>query len=358
MRFHCGKLSFGEKLFDFLLRFSSNPGKGILDKDSLDVAGTGVLPIVQLMVLEFAEYTNERLKKFDLQPIEIYTCIYFGLDPKNIYETSIAKEDCIRLFLSLFETISRTQPGPEVRCSIEMIFDKKGMITAAEKNSYLGKDLISVFRDNFECGRLTIRQCMKKLFSDAGSLPTLDGNPNSFLTPTVLTNLRLNIAKLGEAKRLTQLFTSALNGNSFNRFSVSFVGYTAPIIILVKHTIQNHLGEKTKGLLGAFVSTTTKDEFAYYGDSQTVIFTLQPELKFFHTYKGKGGSNYAYLNTKRIPNSKYPVGMGFGGKDYREFRLWLDSEMFSNSKIFAMDDTYCPGALSSGFEEILKVSFT
>lgn len=87
-----------------------------------------------------------------------------------------------------------------------------------------------------------------------------------------------------------------------------------------------------------------------------MIFSFLPSLRAYYAYKGKGGQNYVYLNTKKISNSKYVTGLGFGGnKEYKEFRIWLDDDIMEKSYTFPFDETYPQGALSGGYEERLNV---
>ena len=66
------------------------------------------------------------------------------------------------------------------------------------------------------------------------------------------------------------------------------------------------------------------DSLAYFGNAETFLFSIEPQFKTFYTFNGKGGSNYVYLNTKKINNSVYNVGLGFGGENNEFHRIWID----------------------------------
>lgn len=64
------------------------------------------------------------------------------------------------------------------------------------------------------------------------------------------------------------------------------------------------------------------------------------------------------MNTKSIERSKYKVGLGFGGNpDHTSFRLWIDDEIESNSKVASEDDTYQPGYIAGELEGRISIAF-
>jgi len=68
--------------------------------------------------------------------------------------------------------------------------------------------------------------------------------------------------------------------------------------------------ERKSHVFGGFARAGWNDELKYNGDSEHYIFSLIPHFKSFYAYRGQGGTNYTYMNTKRIQGSKYKVGLG------------------------------------------------
>jgi len=116
----------------------------------------------------------------------------------------------------------------------------------------------------------------------------------------------------------------------------------------VKHV---EVADETRGkerksfVFGGFSRAGWSDELKYQGDSESYIFSLAPNFRSFYAYRGQGGTNYTYMNTKRIQGSKYKVGLGFGGDSYKNYRLWLDEELESGSCVSPDDATYEKGFL-------------
>ena len=55
------------------------------------------------------------------------------------------------------------------------------------------------------------------------------------------------------------------------------------------------------------------------------MFKLNPEMDFYTSDLGEGGTNYFYLNS--ISNERFGKrrGIGFGGdEDKKNFKLWID----------------------------------
>ncbi len=112
------------------------------------------------------------------------------------------------------------------------------------------------------------------------------------------------------------------------------------------------------GIFGAFINTPIRDYLGFYGSPDTFLFRYKPDYKSFHTYNSQGGQNFFYLNSKKIQNSKYPCGLGFGGEDYENFRIWLDADILEKSQSNDFDKTFENGALtdsSTNFLSIMKI---
>lgn len=109
------------------------------------------------------------------------------------------------------------------------------------------------------------------------------------------------------------------------------------------------------GVFGAFVNLEPVDRLGYFGNGQSFLFRFEPEFRVFNTYNTQGGQNYFYLNSKKMQSSSYPCGIGFGGEDYTNFRLWLDNDLSEKCQSGDYDKTYENGALTDSATKYLKV---
>lgn len=66
-----------------------------------------------------------------------------------------------------------------------------------------------------------------------------------------------------------------------------------------------------------------KDKARFHGNPNNCLFQLEPT---FEVLRANGeGSNYQYMNSRKIEFSVYGCGIGFGG-DYSDHRFWIDGE--------------------------------
>ena len=293
--------------------------------------------------------TYSQLSQFDMQPIELFGMIHTRCFDGHIKDTKIDKKVAVEMFCEIIALISGERVPADLRTAVSLIFENEDSIT--------GGALLSKYRDHFEHGRMALKAGLKALMKREGSaIPAFDQPSASILNKSLLAVLRMSCGPLSRVDSIQCLFNSMKHGASFNRLVHSGLGYTAPTIILVKHTYKSTDGASHKGLIGAFSSANWVEDLGYWGNTETFIFTLAPRVRFLYAYKGNGGSNFAYLNTRRIPNSKYKAGFGFGGKDFRDYRIWLDDDLLQDSTTNFNDDTYPLFALNEGYEEKLQVA--
>ena len=107
-------------------------------------------------------------------------------------------------------------------------------------------------------------------------------------------------------------------------------------------------------IFGAFTTNEWKDELSYYGDEHSYLFSLAPKYTCYRTKHEE--QNFQYMNSKKVQNSRYKVGvgkeirnsfiiLGFGGKNYDNYRIWIDEAIESSSYCNPSDDTYETGYL-------------
>lgn len=132
-----------------------------------------------------------------------------------------------------------------------------------------------------------------------------------------------------------RIYSSFLDGRSFNRLEWSLLGYSGPTVVLVKTTSQ--------AVLGAFASATWKNSKEFYGNSACFLFELEPELKVYRSEGG--GENFMYLHSDRdsVACQGHPHGLGFGGSPDKP-RLFIP-ETFEQCSAGVLDKTFHPGEL-------------
>lgn len=304
-----------------------------------------------MLLLDPGLYVYEATKKKELNMIEIFVAVYLDTFSSSLRDTVISYETAVDMMVGIVELISCSPASADLKKGMATLFSK-------EKKDITCEFFYSTFRDNFEHGRHALRDAFKaQFFGQKPLLPTFNPEQASILDRNILGLVRMATSKMKLGTEMPCLYNSLKGGSSFNRLAFGLVAYPAPSLLLIRHTYKTTEGQSYKGLIGAIVTTEWKDELGYWGDSHVTLFTLLPKVRFLYSYKGKGGSNYVYLNTKKISMSKYQVGLGFGGQDYKNFRLWLDDEILDKSSTHYEDETFPMWALSDGYEERLRVVF-
>ena len=63
-------------------------------------------------------------------------------------------------------------------------------------------------------------------------------------------------------------------------------------------------------IFGGYSQRPWEDSLSYCGDHQTYVFSMAPRFKCMYSFRGDGGTNYTYLNTRKIEKSVYKMGLG------------------------------------------------
>lgn len=134
-----------------------------------------------------------------------------------------------------------------------------------------------------------------------------------------------------------RLYSSFMDGRSFNRLKCAVLGYQGPTVVVIRTTV-NHV-------IGALGDTKWLDERNFNGTAESFLFALAPAVK---VHKPTGGeSNFVYLHTKDRrgildpQHNGLPHGIGFGGS-LSEPRLFVP-ESLEQCKAGYLDGTYEPG---------------
>jgi hypothetical protein len=344
---------FVERLFDFARNFNSSTDdfadSPFLDHRALRIISILFITLVELLLLEPGQFNFEEVKDFDFNPIEIFTAIILNKLWDKLRDFEISSDTAVQIIGSAIELVSQEKLSSICEQGIQRLFENHpGGLTC---------DLLySTYRDNFEYGRMSLKDGFRDLLlRRSSSLPTFKSEGQTILNQSILAMMRLASNKITTVKELHLLYNSLQSGCSFNRLANGLVAYSAPSFLLIRHSYKTIDGQTVRGILGAIIDSEWKDELGYWGSPNSVIFSLAPKTKFYYGYKGKGENNYVYLSTTKISNSKFPTGLGFGGTNYKDFRIWLDDELLHKSKTHGFDNTYPVGDFSDSYEEYLKV---
>jgi hypothetical protein len=179
------------------------------------------------------------------------------------------------------------------------------------------RDMTYNIKNNFPYINKMVKLYFSGKFVEPGiplRLPELE-EESQILNKELLGVFYLSNSFFHNLPKLQLVYSTAKSGTSFNRLALSLRGYEAPTLILVKHVevADEARGKERKSFVfGGFARVGWSDELKYNGDSESYIFSLAPNFKSFYAYRGQGGTNYTYMNTKRIQGSKYKVGLGMG----------------------------------------------
>lgn len=104
-----------------------------------------------------------------------------------------------------------------------------------------------------------------------------------------------------------RLYTSDIDGLSFNRLQHSLVGYGGPTLMIIRAV--------SGGIFGAFTGSSWKESGSFYGKDDVFLFQIDPCVGVYRPRSLSGGSNFMYCNS--FARSKgydgQAHGIGFGG---------------------------------------------
>ena len=158
-------------------------------------------------------------------------------------------------------------------------------------------------------------------------------------------------------EKLTLLYSTATAKPDFDTLSKALLSYESPTLVLIKHLERFDQEESAQSdayyIFGGYCSTPWRNQPANSGDSNSFVFSLLPRFRNYFTPFGEGGRSYAYLCTEPKGNAK--KGLGFGGDNYKTFRIWLDEDLFGKSYVNAEDRTFEKGYLLDHYIKKLRV---
>lgn len=110
-----------------------------------------------------------------------------------------------------------------------------------------------------------------------------------------------------------------------------------------------------KYAIGSYQSGPVKDIHTYQGTPECFLFKITPDIKYLVPSNGEGESNF--FSIYNLTTSKHRRrGLGFGGRDFENFKLWIDEDIEEKSYINNGPDlTYGYGFLASPGTDKLKI---
>jgi hypothetical protein len=79
--------------------------------------------------LEQSQYTYPDLKKYDLQPIELFAAIYLNIGGSDIKHHEITYAQCCEVMSAVIEVISCTETTNEIRKGVSGMFEGNLLLT-------------------------------------------------------------------------------------------------------------------------------------------------------------------------------------------------------------------------------------
>lgn len=135
-------------------------------------------------------------------------------------------------------------------------------------------------------------------FISSAPLPTPASMENNFiLTHELLRMLMLVNPKFQSIPKIHLLYSTKVHGISFNKLVNNIVGWPSPALILLKCSFRGMDGQVRSNVMGAMTFCQLFDKYGFYGNHNTVLFSLTPFFKIIKTKSGKRANHYVYLNS-------------------------------------------------------------
>lgn len=109
-------------------------------------------------------------------------------------------------------------------------------------------------------------------------------------------------SKFHSQLELKLLYSTKVNGQSFNKLIDQINGWPAPAMFLLKTSYKNLKKEIIECVIGVMTFCELQDHQFYYGDSNTFLFSITPVLKKLIAKQGKKKENYIYINSESNKN--------------------------------------------------------
>jgi hypothetical protein len=338
--------AFAERLYKFML--SNNKRESIVDLDTF----------ISTLELLIKPPGNHKYKQYRvLEKIDILVMITVG---RNTIEYGEMEQDIISYskalefakdILKMFQhgTAIREVDELAARVLIEGVIGKnKGSIPWSDLISYMKRNLIYMnyaIPTYFEYKFIHYNNPDKKKLQ----LPELDSlEPSYILTPDLIAILCLSNEFVSKVPKLQKVYNSGLNGFDYDIMCNALNKYPYGVLILIKHSnatdnayVSEGYGGETTYVIGALTKFRLKDGVT--SDPDACIFSLIPKFSMLPVLK----KNIQEDNTANIYYSNKTgsnKGLGFGGKNGEDCRIWIDS-YFDRSYVNETDSMFENGYL-------------
>jgi len=188
--------------------------------------------------------------------------------------------------------------------------------------------------------------------------PALGGvSGNSILNADLISIFCLTDPQFFTLPKINLLYSSDTQGKSFYQLANAIKNNPSPSIVIIKHVETGKSGQSSNEqapsyVCGAFIKAPWKNNIRYSGNNETVLFSLIPRFRIFNATNAQENKNFVYLNT----DAGSRIGLGFGGVDYKGFKLWIDDKLENESYTNDNDGTYENGPLLEPY--ITKLNIT
>mmetsp|Transcript_21828 Transcript_21828/g.31308 ORF Transcript_21828/g.31308 Transcript_21828/m.31308 type:complete len:149 (+) Transcript_21828:3-449(+) len=131
-----------------------------------------------------------------------------------------------------------------------------------------------------------------------------------------------------------RLYTSDVDGFSFNRLQLALLSYAGPTIMIIR-------AAKNGSIFGAFTSSAWKESKDFFGNSDCLLYQIEPSLGIYRPRRMDRNFMYCNSAARSKGYDQLAHGIGFGGSSNlsSDPRLYV-SETFEDC-IASASDTTC-----------------
>ena len=308
-----------------------------------------ILLCLELLLLDSDCISFEDYSNHSYNPLEIFLSLICSQSLGSVQEIINSK---IQEFLTiLFEVFLGSSKNPAEHVT-PLFLTIKNKIGTENIHS---RRFTQIFADILPYAGLYLKSQLHGLFKNQPIFTPPDLSKGEVMNLQTYLLLGLSTNKL-IGQKADLLYSMKLNGTSFNRLSYAIKGFNAPIFILIRESHDTIDGKKT-GIFGGYCNCMIDDTVSYFGNNETFLFSLFPKFSTYFTYNAKGGTNYIYLNTRRVQGSNFKPGFGFGGdEEYRRFGIWIDAEISEGSYSSEKTSTFGNDYLTDSTDTHLNIT--
>lgn len=342
--------AFAAKLFRWMLQNS----------DSNQVTFEVFMASLELLLKEQLDYYLVQYHFRTFEKVEIMALI--SLDNRDIdrelFERLTISYSQALVFIK--EVLSIFFAGKEAKENLDDIASKVFVTGIFGPNSSMDYiSFIQALKQQLPFINKLIKQYFQGKFVDKEmklKLPILN-SASHILNDQLMALFYLSHRAFQSIEQLTLLYSTASSKTDFETLSKALVNYESPTLILIKHLErfdqEENMSSDAHYIFGGYCSTPWRPQPANTGDPNSYVFSLLPRFRNYFSQFGEGGRSYAYICLDK--KDQIPKGIGFGGDNYKVFRIWLDEDLYGKSYVNAEDRTFEKGYLMDHYIKKLKI---